>query len=172
MLIRKEEPQDYAAVYDLVKAAFATLPRSAGDEADRVNANRTKAGFVPELALVAQEDGQIVGYIAFHEMTIEYENGTTDVQIEVAPLAVHPDRFKQGIGGALLQAAHEKAAALGYKASFLCGHPSYYPRFGYVPTCGFQIYHKIDTAKNAPWCMVKELTPGYLGQEPAIIDIE
>ncbi len=172
MIIRTEEPQDYSAVYALVKDAFATLERSLGDEADRVNANRTKDHFVPELTLVAEEDGQIVGYISLHEMTIAYKSGATDVQVEVAPLAVRPDYFKKGIGAALMEEGCKRAKALGYNAVFLCGHPSYYPRFGYVPTCGYRIYHVRDTQKNAPWCMVKELTPGYLGHEEAVIDIE
>lgn len=172
MNIRTEEPQDYAAVYTLIKEAFATLPHSAGDEADRVNANRKKDYFVPQLALVAEAEGEIVGYIALHEMTIQYSNGTTDTQVEVAPLAVRTDRFRQGIGAALLEEGGKRAKALGYGAIFLCGHPSYYPRFGYVPSCRHHIYHVQDKQRNAPWCMVKELIPGYLGNDEAVIDIE
>ena len=172
MIIRKEEATDYAGVYDLVKAAFATVEHSDGTEADRVNKNRKKDYFVPELALVAEDDGQIAGYIALHEMQIEYLDGTTDTQVEVAPLAVRPDCFKKGIGASLMEEGCKRAKALGYSAVFLCGHPSYYPRFGYVPTYQYHIYHKLDKAHNAPWCMVKELTQGYLGQKEAIIDIE
>lgn len=173
MKIRTEEPRDYSAVYALVKEAFGTLAHSDGTEADRVNENRNKSHFVPQLALVAEEDdGQIVGYIVLHKMQIEYTNGTTDVQVEVAPLAVRPDRFKQGIGAQLMEEGCKLAKELGFHAVFLCGHPSYYPRFGYVPTCQYHIYHVRDKEKNAPWCMVKELTPGYLGKKEAIIDIE
>lgn len=172
MIIRTEEPRDYSAVYALVKNAFATLEHSAGDEADRVNENRNKDHFIPELALVAEEDGQIVGYIVLHKMRIAYTGGSTDVQVEVAPLAVRPDRFKQGIGKALMEEGCRRAKELGFDAVFLCGHPAYYPRFGYVPTCKYHIYHVKDKGRNAPWCMVKELTPQYLGTEEAIIDIE
>ena len=172
MIIRQEESKDYNEIYTLVKEAFATLEHSAGDEADRVNANRTTDYFIPQLSLVAEKDGKILGYISFHKMTIQYTNGRTDTQIEVAPLAVRPDCFKQGIGAMLMEEGCKRAKALGYNAIFLCGHPTYYPRFGYVPTCQYRIYHVLDSQKNAPWCMVKELTPGYLGQEEATIDIE
>ena len=172
MIIRKEEQKDYCDVYNLVKAAFATVEHSDGTEADRVNKNREKDYFVPELALVAEVDEQIVGYIALHEMQIEYLDGTRDIQVEVAPLAVRPDCFKKGIGARLMEEGCKRAKALGYSAVFLCGHPSYYPRFGYVPTCQYHIYHKLDTGHNAPWCMVKELTQEYLGQKEATINIE
>ena len=172
MIIRTEEPRDYSTVYTLVKDAFATLEHSLGDEAERVNGNRSKEYFVPELALVAEVDEQIVGYIALHEMQIEYLDGTRDIQVEVAPLAVRPDCFKKGIGARLMEEGCKRAKALGYSAVFLCGHPSYYPRFGYVPTYQYHIYHNLDKTHNAPWCMVKELTQEYLGQKEAIIDIE
>ena len=172
MIIRREEPKDYPAVYELVKAAFATLPRSDGSEAGRVNECRSKSHFIPELTLVAEENGEVVGQILLHKMVIEYTDGTRDEQVEVAPLAVRPDRFKCGIGQALLEEGCKRAKELGYSTVFLCGHPTYYPRFGFVPTHRYNIYHVLDQQKNAPWCMVRELVPGYLGAKEARIDIE
>lgn len=49
----------------------------------------------------------------------------------LAPLAVDPGVQRQGIGGMLIRAGHASAAARGYTVSFLIGHPTYYPRFGY-----------------------------------------
>ena len=169
--VRKEEPKDHGAVFELVKAAFATVSYSDGSEASRVNENRLKESFIPELALVAEEGAEIVGYVVLHKMTIDYAD-RSDVQLEVAPLAVRPDRFKQGIGSALISKAHESAKELGYSAVFLLGNPLYYPRFGYEPTYRYNIYHVKDTTKSSEACMVKQLTPGYLGHDEGYIDIE
>ena len=51
--------------------------------------------------------------------------------VTLAPLAVDPSCQRQGIGGRLIAAGHEVAAAQGYVLSILLGHPTYYPRFGY-----------------------------------------
>lgn len=83
MIIRKEEERDYSAVYDLVKNAFATVEHSDGTEAVRTRENRTKSHFIPELALVAEANGEVIGYIALHKMLIEYTDGRIDEQVEV-----------------------------------------------------------------------------------------
>lgn len=51
----------------------------------------------------------------------------------LAPLAVTPDRQRQGVGGALLRHAIERLDAEGHPCIVLLGHPSYYPRFGFEP---------------------------------------
>ena len=68
MIIRQENEKDQESVYEVVKSAFATLEISSHDEQDLVNRLRKSVGFVPELSLVAEEDGEIVGYILFTEM--------------------------------------------------------------------------------------------------------
>jgi predicted N-acetyltransferase YhbS len=52
------------------------------------------------------------------------------VQI-LAPLAVVPERQGQGLGAAVTQRALTSAGELGVEC--VLGHPSYYPRFGFVP---------------------------------------
>ena len=170
-MIRKEEKRDFQAVYELVKAAFATTGYSDGSEADRVEKNRKADFFIPELSLVAEEAGEIVGYIALHTMEIKYKD-RCDTQLEVAPLAVRPDHFKKGIGSALMEEAHKRALDMGYSCVFLLGNPAYYPRFGYEPTYKHNIFYVNDKTKKAEACMVKELKKGYLGFDEAYIDIE
>lgn len=64
-LIRQETPNDYDAVYDVVKRAFACAAQSDGTEQDLVVALHGSDAFIPELSLVAEENGKIVGYILF-----------------------------------------------------------------------------------------------------------
>ncbi|WP_439711746.1 GNAT family N-acetyltransferase [Eubacterium callanderi] len=63
MVIRQETEKDYDEVYAVVKAAFERAEHSDGNEQDLVAALRKGGAFVPELSLVAQKDGRIVGHI-------------------------------------------------------------------------------------------------------------
>ena len=81
----------------------------------------------------------IVGHILFTKLKV----GQT-TQLALAPLAVHPDFQRQGIGGALIEEGHRIAAQLGYDYSILLGHPTYYPRFGYQPASRFGIQSPFD----------------------------
>lgn len=128
MIIREEKPDDIQAVYELVKSAFEKASHTNHDEQNLVNRLRKSEGFIPELSLVAEENGRIVGHILFTKLKV----GET-VQLSLAPLAVLPEWQNSGIGGQLIKAGHARAKALGYEYSILVGHETYYPRFGYFP---------------------------------------
>ena len=128
MHIRQETPQDFDPVYRVVEEAFASALHSDGSEQDLVAALRKSAAFVPELSLVAERDGKIIGYILFTEIRI---GGCT--ALALAPLAVLPADQRQGVGAALVREGHRIAAALGYPYAVVLGSERYYPRFGYVP---------------------------------------
>ncbi len=63
MIIRRETPEEYGQIYDLVKIAFQTAKVSDGKEQDFVNQLRASGSYVPELALVAEENGKLIGHI-------------------------------------------------------------------------------------------------------------
>lgn len=134
MLIRQEEPKDYNKVYQVVKTAFASAEHSDGNEQDSVVALRECKEFIPELSLVAEVDGNIVGHILFTKVKIG-----RDTEIALAPLAVSPDYQKQGIGTALIEEGHKIARKLGFHYSIVLGSENYYPKFGYVPAKQFGI---------------------------------
>lgn len=128
MKIRQETPADYDAVYRLVQAAFASAAHSDGTEQDLVAALRKSSAFVPELSLVAEEDGGIVGHILFTRAQV----GGHPV-LALAPLCVAPSRQRRGIGLALMRQGHDTAARLGYGYAVVLGHRAYYPKAGYLP---------------------------------------
>jgi predicted N-acetyltransferase YhbS len=64
----------------------------------------------------------------------------------LGPIGVLPERQRRGIGGAMMHAALERAAALGFGAVLLIGHPTYYPRFGFAPASRFGL----KTTYNVP----------------------
>ena len=128
MIIRQERPEDYEAVYQLIKEAFASAGHSDGNEQDLVVALRKSKSFIPELSLVALEDGKLAGHILFTKAHVR----KTEV-LALAPLSVLPAYQNRGIGLSLIRQGHAAAARLGYGYSAVLGHPKYYPKAGYVP---------------------------------------
>lgn len=134
MRIRKEEPKDREAVYRLVREAFASAAHADGTEQDLVEALRQDPAFVPALSLVAEAEGEPVGHILLTEAAVGGET-----VLALAPLSVKPAFQRQGVGTALICAAHSTAAALGYGWSVVLGSEAYYPRLGYAPAAQFGI---------------------------------
>lgn len=134
MLIRQETSKDYSKVYDLIKLAFETAEHCDGNEHDLANALRQSDAFVPELALVAEIDGEIAGHILFTEGKVG-----SDTVLVLAPLSVSPNYQKKGIGTALMAEAHKIAKEMNYSYSLVLGSEKYYPRVGYVPAEKFGI---------------------------------
>jgi len=136
LVIRKEKPEDYSTVIELTEKAFETMEFSDGKEGQLVEKLRKAATFIPELSLIAEHNGQIIGHILFTPLKIENENYKND-SLVLGPVSVLPEFQKQGIGGQLIVAGHQKALELGFHSAILIGHPEYYPRFGYQKASGF-----------------------------------
>lgn len=141
MLIRQEISTDYERVCDLVKRAFETAEHCDGNEQDLVAALRKSTAFLPELSLVAEADGKIVGHILFTKVTIDNSE-----ELALAPLAVLPEYQRQGIGSALIQKGHEIARQLGFHYSIVLGSENYYPKMGYVPAVQYQIFAPFEVS--------------------------
>jgi putative acetyltransferase len=152
--VRPETPEDYDAVRSVNLAAFDTAT-----EADLVDAMREEPEYVPELSLVAEFDGQIVGHALFSEVTVEQESGEVTA-LSLGPIAVLPDHQSKGIGSALMNEGHKRGREMGYPFVVLIGHPWYYPRFGYVPARPYGLVTIWDVSD--PVFMVCELEPGSL----------
>lgn len=161
MKIRMEEPKDYAEIGALIKAAFEKEEHSDGTEAELVNRLRNSEAYIPELALLAESEGKIRGYILFTLIRIDGKKA-----LAVGPLAVWPDDQRSGIGSALIHAGHEKAKAMGYDLCVLVGHAEYYPRFGYRKACtlGIQTHLPIpdENFLACPLCENLECFDGML----------
>lgn len=143
MEIRQENQNDYNEVYNVVKKAFATAEHSDGNEQDLVNALRKSNSFIPELSLVAVENGKVVGHILF---TKAYVKGF--VELALAPLSVLPAYQRKGMGLALMKKGHDIAKKLGYDYSIVLGNSEYYPKVGYIPASVYGIKAPFDVANE------------------------
>lgn len=138
MVIRREIPDEFLKIYELVKIAFQTAKVSNGKEQDFVDQLRSGCSYIPELALVAEEDGKLVGHIMFTRAHIV--NGDTKYEtLLVAPLSVVLDSRNKGIGSGLIKEGFKLAREMGYKSVVLVGDPAYYHRFGFRTAAGFGI---------------------------------
>ena len=126
LIIRDQTEADFAAVHQLVIAAFKTLPVASGTE-QFIMDTLWKTG-AATVALVAERGGAIVGQAAFSKALI---GGQDTGWHGCGPVAVLPELHKQGVGSALMRAGLEKLRALGSKGCVVVGDPAYYPHFGF-----------------------------------------
>ncbi|MFN5782196.1 MAG: GNAT family N-acetyltransferase [Novosphingobium sp.] len=141
MIIRDECPSDVAVIYDVTKAAFATMPFSDGDEPELVD--KLRAAKALTLSLVAEEDGEVLGHIAFSPVSIAGAQGDW---YGLGPVSVRPDRQRQGIGAALIRAGLARLEAIGAAGCILLGHRDYYPRFGFAHDPGLTFAGQVNLA--------------------------
>lgn len=126
MNIRPERIADYPQIMEVLTRSFSNNLALAA----LVGILRSRPEFNPDFALVAEVDGQIVGYIIFNPITVIFE-GQELKALNLSPLGVLPTHQKQGIGAALIEVGHFRANRQGYDFSIVLGHDDYYPRFGY-----------------------------------------
>ncbi len=143
MNIRQERTEDYNTIHILIKSAFDSAEHADGNEQDLVIALRKSENYIPQLALVAEENGKIVGHIIFSKATV----GENEV-LALAPLSVLPEYQRKGIGTALIKEGHKIAKKLGYRCSVVLGSETYYPRVGYVPADILGILPPFDVSRE------------------------
>lgn len=124
--IRPERPGDEEAIAEVNRRAFG------GEEEVGIIAGiRDSEYFIPELSLVAESEGSIVGHIMFSFITVVRFDRPAERILALAPMAVDPEAQKRGTGSALVQAGIEKARELGHTIVIVIGPPGYYSRFGF-----------------------------------------
>jgi putative acetyltransferase len=117
-LIRFARPEDHDAIVALTDAAFE------GEE----RAVRVVRELEPEISLVYEDDGAIVGHVMLTRMEMGEHR-----PFQLSPLSVAPSHQNRGIGSALTREALRLADEQGEPLVLILGHPTYYPRFGFEP---------------------------------------
>jgi Predicted acetyltransferase len=142
-----------------VKVAFETAKVSNGDEQNYVDRLRSGDCYIPELALVAEENGRIIGHIMLTKTYVL--TGTERVlALLIAPLSVELAHRNRGVGSKLVAEGFRVAKQLGYTSVFVVGDPAYYSRFGFRSSARFGIKHVPEIPES--YVMAIELTPNML----------
>lgn len=147
MRIRPEKPSEFDAIDDVVRSAFGQQ-----DEVDLVHRIRSLDSYVPELALVASEEGEIIGHIM-----LSYAQLGAKRVLQLAPLAIVPKRQHEGIGSSLTRVSLGMAEQRGEPLVLVLGHPEYYPKFGFESARAKGIEPSTPDIPDEAW-MVRTLT--------------
>jgi predicted N-acetyltransferase YhbS len=127
--VRPERPDEIDRVRQINDEAFGETSESAIVDGIRGTDRWIEGG-----SLVAEApDGALVGHLLISEGDLVADDGSLRRIWMIGPVAVVPDRQRQGIGGELIRAATELATERGEPILCLLGHASYYPRFGFEP---------------------------------------
>lgn len=155
MIVRAERREDFAAVSEVLEGAFGRTDEAALVEGLRAN----PTDFVPELSLVVEDEGAVVGHVLFSRVRLDPP--APDLQLlALAPLAVHPNHQRRGVGTALVREGVSLARSRNFGAVIVLGHPEYYARFGFTTARPLGIEPPFDVP-DAAW-MALELQPGVL----------
>lgn len=162
--IRPEEHKDYKSIVSLILRSFqeGTNYSDGTDIIALVEEIRDSAYYIPELSFVAELDGQIVGHFLFSKFPLSStrEGGShTDAGIVMlAPVSVHADYFRQGIGSAMLKLGIEKVKALGYKGITVEGNFRFYNQVGFRTSSEYSIFPTSGWPMKEPRCMMCQET--------------
>ncbi|MEE9423168.1 MAG: N-acetyltransferase [Gammaproteobacteria bacterium] len=152
--VRAEVPSDFNAIDVVNLSAF-----QGEAEAQLVSELRGSEGFIPDLSLVAELNGRIVGHIVLSKVKLVADSGEREI-LALGPMSVVPSQSHRGIGTELMDAALARAKALCYEAVVVAGHPDYYQRFAFKPASGWSVSCNLAIPVDALTAM--ELTKGAL----------
>lgn len=126
MIIRSETPADSQAIRILTTAAFQGIEHSSQTEAAIIDALREADAL--SISLVAEQDGRIVGHVAFSPVRI---NGAHCGWFGLGPVSVLPALQRSGVGSSLIREGLEFLKLHGAWGCVVLGDPNYYSRFGF-----------------------------------------
>ena len=158
--IRPETESDDRAVENLTREAFWNVYRPGCMEHYVLHCFRTDPAFVPELELVMELDGTLIGHIMYARSEIACSDGRALPIMTFGPISIAPEYKRQGYGKCLLDYSMEKAKEMGAGALAITGNILFYGKSGFVPAKSKGIRYADDP--DASYLLIKELTPGFL----------
>jgi putative acetyltransferase len=159
LVVRRERPEDERGISEVIAAAFRDA-----SVAEFTESIRASEGYVPELTFVAEERGRTVGYCMLSYVGLE--GGPVDRLLTLTPVAVRPDRQREGVGTAVVRAAVAAADERGEPLVLVEGVPAYYPRFGFVSATALGIERPDERIPDQAWLALplRAYDPGIRGR--------
>ena len=161
--IRLENETEYREVENLVRESFWNVYRPGCLEHFVLHELRKDPDFVPELDLVLEKDGKIIGQNMFMRAVIQSDDDRKIPIMTMGPIGILPEFKRMGYGKYLLDHSLERAAELGCGALCFEGNIDFYGKSGFRPASEFGIrYHGLPEGEDASFFLCRELIPGYL----------
>ena len=158
--IRPETKDDYSAVENLTREAFWNVYRPGCMEHYVLHCYRDDPAFVPELDLVMELDGKLIGQVIYVRLEIDCDDGRKVSIMTFGPIGIAPEYKRQGYGKILLDYSMEKAKAMGAGALAITGSIDFYGKSGFVPAKTKGVRYADDP--EADYFLICQLTPGFL----------
>lgn len=166
--IRQEQPADFSVVENLTREAFWNVYRPGCSEHYVLHCYRNHPDFIPELSLVLEGPAgmethrEILAHVMFAWSEILVDTGEHLRMMTFGPISVRPDMQRKGLGKMLLDYALERARQMGAGCIAMCGNIQFYGKCGFVPATSKGIRYADDPDGDAPYFLIRELTPGFL----------
>lgn len=160
IIIRNETKNDYKEVEKITREAFYNLYIPGCVEHYLVHIMREHEDFIPELDLVIELDGEIIGNIMYTKAKLVDGKGNKKDILTFGPLCILPKYQRKGYGKKLLEESFKRAIKMGYDTIVIFGSPSNYVSSGFKSCKKYNICMEKDVFPTA--MMVKELIPNKL----------
>ena len=161
-IIRKEEKSDYEAVENLTRESFWNVYRPGCTEHYVLHCYRDNPDFIPELSLVMELDGKIIGHIMYSWSHIDCDDGRKIKMMAFGPISIDKNYQRKGYGKKLLDYSMEKAKELGAGCILICGNIKFYGKSGFVKASSKRIKYSDCPDGDAPFFLCKELEKDFL----------
>ena len=132
IIIRNEQKTDYETVEKITREAFYNMYMPGCVEHYLVHIMREHEDFIPELDLVLELDGNVIGNMMYTKARLVDESGKEKEILTFGPVSVKPEYQRKGYGKQLIVHSFEKAKELGYDTVVIFGSPANYV------SCGFK----------------------------------
>ena len=160
LIIRREQEADYRKTEELTRESFWNVYRPGCMEHYVLHCYRNDPAFVPELDLVMERDGEMIGQVIYVRSEIRCDDGRSVPIMTFGPICIAPAYKRQGYGKRLLDASMELAGEMGAGALAITGNILFYGKSGFVPAKTKGIRYADDP--DADYFLIRELTPGFL----------
>ncbi|MBR2028281.1 MAG: N-acetyltransferase [Oscillospiraceae bacterium] len=160
LVIRVETQRDYRTVEELTREAFWNVYRPGCLEHYVLHCFRSREEFIPELSLVLEKNGEIIGHIMYANARIDLQSGEQMPVMTFGPFSIAPQHQRKGYGAFLLEFSIEKAKKLGAEAVAITGNIDLYGKFGFEIAKTKGIVYK--EYPDADFFLIKELKNGIL----------
>ena len=162
LTIRPETHADYKDIVSLVLRSFreGTDYSDGTDIVALIEEIRDSEYYIPSLAFVAELGNEIVGHFLFSRFPLSKtptggHGGANDTNlVMLAPVSVHADHLRQGIGSEMIKLGIRKVKEMGFSGIIVEGNYKFYNTVGFVTSSEYGIYPVSGYPMTEPRCQM------------------